>query len=167
MAEPDLSLFDPAMIVVTTANGTEQDGCLVGFQAQASIEPLQLCVWISTANRTCAVAREATHLGVHLLGTDQHDLAAHFGEKTGDDVDKLAGLDVTTGPGGVPLLDEVANRLVLRIAEVFDVGGDHLAFVGPIEVHHGFGPDRTSFQPLRLSDVSDLDPGHPADDPPR
>ena len=41
MAEPDLSLFDPAMIVVTTANGTEQDGCLVGFQAQASIEPLQ------------------------------------------------------------------------------------------------------------------------------
>lgn len=167
MAEPDLTLFDPAMIVVTTANETERDGCLVGFHAQSSIDPLRMCVWLSKANRTTLIARGATHLGVHLLRSDQHDLAAHFGEKTGDEVDKLEGIAFTTGPGGVPLLDDVADRLVVRIDEVLDVGGDHLAFFGPVEDHDGFDATAATFRPLRLAAVDDLDPGHEADDPPR
>ena len=171
METPDLSRFDPAMVIVTTAAGGEHDGCLVGFHSQASIDPLHLCVWLSRANRTFALARDATHLGVHRLqDTPAHrTLAAHFGEQTGDDVDKLAGLATTDGPGGVPLLDDVADRVVVRIEHVTDAGGDHVAFVGPVAAHHGFDAeaDPDPAPPLRLAAVDDLDPGHEADDPPR
>ena len=159
--QPDLGLLDPAMIVVTAASGGERDGCLVGFHAQASIEPLQHCVWLSTANHSFDLARHASHLGVHLLTGGDHDLAARFGGQRGDEVDKFAGLDVTDGPGSVPLLTACEHRFVLQVRDTFDVGGDHVAFVGPIAEHHGLAGD---LDPLRLHAVTDIEAGHPADD---
>jgi flavin reductase (DIM6/NTAB) family NADH-FMN oxidoreductase RutF len=159
--QPDLALLDPTMIVVTASDGRERDGCLVGFHAQASIEPLQHCVWLSKANHTFELARGASHLGVHLLTGADHDLAERFGGQRGDEVDKFAGLDVTEGPGSTPLLTACPNRFVLRVHDTFDVGGDHVAFVGTIAEHHGL---TGTLDPLRLHAATDIEPGHAADD---
>jgi flavin reductase (DIM6/NTAB) family NADH-FMN oxidoreductase RutF len=160
-----MASLDPPMVVVTTAVAGEQAGCLVGFHAQSAIDPRRYCVWLSKANHTYRVALRSTHLAVHFLTEDDFAVAEHFGTLTGDDVDKFAGLDVRPGPDGVPLLESCPNRLTLRRTVLMDEGGDHLCLAAECLRSETSG----SFEPLRLSRVTQLVPGHENDeraDPP-
>ncbi|HEV7761397.1 MAG TPA: flavin reductase family protein [Acidimicrobiales bacterium] len=157
-----MSSLDPAMAVVTTAEGDERAGCLVGFHGQTSIDPPRYGVWLSKANHTYRVALRATHLAVHLLADGDHELAAHFGTESGDDVDKFADRAHEPGPGGVPLLAACPHRLVLRRTVLVDEGGDHVCVTGEVVDATAPGP----FHPLRLSQVDDLTPGHDAEERP-
>lgn len=154
---------EPAMVVVTTAEGDERAGCLVGFHSQSSIDPPRYAVWLSKANHTYRVALRATHLAVHFLAEEQRDLAEHFGTLTGDDTDKFTGLATEPGPGGVPLLADVPARLVVRRLALLDEGGDHVCLTTePVRVD-GSAPS----MPLRLAACTDLDPGHGNTERPR
>lgn len=157
-----VAALDPAMAVVTAAEGGERAGCLVGFHGQTSIDPPRYGVWLSKANHTYRVALRTTHLAVHLLTEADRELAAWFGSQTGDDVDKFADLAVEEGPGGVPLLAAGPHRLVLRRSVLLDDGGDHVCVTGdPVEA-----ATSDAFRPLRLSQVHDLAPGHAAEERP-
>ena len=83
-------------------------------------------MWLSRANHTYRVALLATHLAVHFLTADDHDVAAAFGGETGDEIDKFAGVAWTPGPAGVPLLDRCPHRMVVRRVTLVDDGGDHV-----------------------------------------
>jgi flavin reductase (DIM6/NTAB) family NADH-FMN oxidoreductase RutF len=151
---------DPAMVVVTVAAaGGEVDGCLVGFHSQCSIDPPRYAVWLSRANRTFELAEEATHLAVHVLGVEDRDLAALFGGESGDEVDKLAAVTWVPGPGGTPMLTRVPRCFAGRIVASVDVDADHHCIVlEPVEASAGDGAV------LRLEDVTDVEPGHAADE---
>lgn len=149
---------DPAMVVVTTAAGGERSGCLVGFHAQVSIDPRRYGVLISKANHTHGVIGRADHAAVHFLDASDRDLAERFGGHTGDREDKFEGLELEEGPGGVPLLAASRHRFAARRVAVIDPGGDHaLVVLDPEEVR-----SEGSFEPMRLTDVEDITPGHPA-----
>ena len=151
-----LSNADPAMIVVTASADGERAGCLVGFHAQSSITPARYCVWLSKANHTYRVGLRSTHFGVHFLAAGDRPVAETFGALTGDETDKFAGRSVLSGPGGVPLLTELPNRLVGRRLCVLDDGGDHVCVnLEPVAASPG-----AAFTPLRLSQVLDIEPGH-------
>jgi flavin reductase (DIM6/NTAB) family NADH-FMN oxidoreductase RutF len=160
--------LDPAMVVVTVAGdgpGGEVDGCLVGFHSQSSIDPRRYLVWLSVENRTYRLAAElgTTHLAVHLLSASDHDLAEHFGGRTGDDpeVDKLAELPWTAGPGGAPLIDALPERMVGRILErLHPPGNDHVGFL--LEPVQASVTATAAEPPLRLGRTVDIEPGHPA-----
>jgi flavin reductase (DIM6/NTAB) family NADH-FMN oxidoreductase RutF len=151
--------LDAAMVVVTAADGDEADGCLVGFHAQASIHPRRYVVWLSRANRTYRIAQRSTHLAVHALGAGDMALAELFGGTSADEADKLATVEWTPGPGGVPLLTALPLRIVGRVLTELDLPeGDHVGFVlEPVD-----GDVARPGTPLRLADVANLDPGHPA-----
>jgi flavin reductase (DIM6/NTAB) family NADH-FMN oxidoreductase RutF len=126
---PFLERVDYAYFVVTAR--TEEGalgGCLAGFVTQCSIDPPNFLVCISKVNHTYAIAEGSTAMGLHLLGTDQGDLARRFGEETGDLVDKFAGLDWVPGRHGAPLLAESAVSLEGVVLGHFSVG-DHEAFL--------------------------------------
>jgi flavin reductase (DIM6/NTAB) family NADH-FMN oxidoreductase RutF len=147
---------DADLIVVTTAEAGEQAGCLVGFHAQSSMDPQRYCVWLSKANHTYRVAQRSTHLAIHFLTARDLALAERFGTLTGDRADKFAGLNVSPGPGGVPVLRACPNWLTVERTTLLDEGGDHVCVVTqPLTAHYG-GP----FQPLRVSSVGHLVPGH-------
>lgn len=160
-----MSSLDTPLIVVTAvadADGPdgEQAGCVVGFHSQSSIGPGRFSVWLSKANHTYRVALRSSHLGLHFLTRDDLQLAEHFGTLTGDDVDKLAGMRTETGPGGVPMLLDCPNRIVVRRTSLLDEGGDHVCIATePVEATTG-GP----FTALRLSDAEHLTPGHGAEE---
>ena len=151
--------LDYPMFVVTTAGGRDRAGCLVGFTTQASIDPPRMLVCLSVANRTYRVAREAELLAVHGLDPVQQELAELFGGATGDDVDKFARCRWTSGPHGVPLLDDCPRRFVGRIVDTHELG-DHVGFLlDPLRVDaYDGGPA------LGYEQVEDLDPGHAAGD---
>jgi flavin reductase (DIM6/NTAB) family NADH-FMN oxidoreductase RutF len=157
-----LSPLDPAMVVVTTVAGDERAGCLVGFHAQCSIDPERYVVWLSKANHTSRVGLRASVFGVHLLDRSQRHLAELFGTTSGDDLDKFSRCAWSAGPDGVPLLDDCPHRFAGRRIALLDEGSDHVCLVvEPVEVSTGGALD-----PLRLSDVQDLDPGHGAEERP-
>lgn len=153
---------DGAMVVVTTGDGRERAGCVVGFHGQCGIEPRQHAIWLSKANHTYRVALHASHLAVHFLTPADEDVARVFGEESGDEVDKFERVAWTLGPSDVPLVDALPSRFVGRRVALLDVGGDHACFV--IEVEDAVGAD--AFRPLRLQGLADLTPGHPAEERP-
>jgi flavin reductase (DIM6/NTAB) family NADH-FMN oxidoreductase RutF len=155
-----MASLDTPMVVVTTAVAGERAGCLVGFHAQSSIDPPRCGVWLSKANHTYRVALRSTHLAVHFLTADDLAVAEHFGTLTGDEVDKFADVAFADGPGGVPLLEACPHRVVLRRTALLDEGGDHVCVAGESIEAHTTG----SFQPLRLSAVDHLVPGHDNDE---
>jgi flavin reductase (DIM6/NTAB) family NADH-FMN oxidoreductase RutF len=154
--------LDAPMVIVTAGVREERAGCLVGFHAQVSIDPMRYAVWLSKANHTYRVALLARHVAVHFLDRDDHDLAELFGTRSGDDVDKFAECEWEPSDEGPPLLSRCPNRMLLRRTGLLDEGGDHVCFIGePVEVR-----SVGRFAPLRLSDVADLVAGHTVDERP-
>ena len=102
------------------------------------------------------MALRATHLGIHFLTSDDVPLAERFGNPTGDKIDKFAGLRVSPGAGGLPVLEDVPHWVILRRIALLDEGGDHVCVTGEPVAAQSSGP----FEPLRLSRVGHLVPGH-------
>jgi flavin reductase (DIM6/NTAB) family NADH-FMN oxidoreductase RutF len=147
--------LDYPMFVVTAGDGDTRAGCLLAFATQASINPPRFLVCISRKNRTFRVAKDAEHLGVHLLPSDRDDLARLFGGATGDEVDKFERTPWHEGPHGVPILDGCTNWFVARVREQVDTG-DHVAFVlEPVAVEQGTPADQFDFHRAKR-----IEPGH-------
>ena len=147
--------LDYPMLVVTAEAGGERAGCLVGFATQCSIDPPRFLLCLSPANHTFRVARRSGTLVAHVLGPEHRELAALFGEQTGDAVDKFTHCRWRPGPGG-PVLEACRQWFAGRVLDRFEVG-DHVAFlVEPVAAAAGRIGGQLSFQ-----DVRRLRPGHP------
>ncbi|WOX20401.1 flavin reductase family protein [Streptomyces solicathayae] len=159
---PDLAEFadasDGTMYVVTAASGGTRAGCLVEYASPCSIDPPYFVAWLSTANRTYGVARDARYLTVHVLGREQRDLAELFGGQTGDAVDKFAEIAWRAGREGSPVLSDVRSWFTGRIERVLP-GGDHVGFV-LLPVEHADPGAEPPPAPLRHRHVQGLEAGH-------
>jgi flavin reductase (DIM6/NTAB) family NADH-FMN oxidoreductase RutF len=154
---------DPSMVIVTTATRAARSGCLVGFHSQCSIDPPRYAVWLSKANHTYEVARDAESFAVHWVPPARRDLAELFGGASGDDVDKLALCEWSPGLDGVPLLDGCPDRFTGRRVAWLDVDADHGCLVlEPVDAQLG-----TNGTHLVLGDVTAIEPGHEPGEPSR
>jgi flavin reductase (DIM6/NTAB) family NADH-FMN oxidoreductase RutF len=148
--------LDYPLFVVTAGDGEEISGCLAGFVTQSSMRPVQFLVCISKINHTYGTAARSRGLALHLLGSDQHDVASLFGERTGDIVDKFSRVEWSPGLTGAPILSDCAAWVEGRTIDRMS-GGDHEAFL--ITVDQG-GSGRQVGQ-FMLHNASEFDPGHP------
>lgn len=146
-----------SMFVVTARRGEERTGCLVGFTTQVSIGPPRFLVCLSMKNHTYGLAQSATHLAVHVVPADRHELAELFGSETGDDTDKFARCAWTDGPEGLPILTACPSWFVGAVRQHVPFG-DHVGFVlEPVAVGAAqAGPQLVSTHAL------DIDAGHDA-----
>ncbi len=147
--------LDYPMVIVTTTDGSEAAGCLVGFTAQCSIDPPLLMVWMSKRNHTTRVARGASGLLVHFPSHDDRELAVLFGSQTGDEVDKFARCRWEPGPDALPLLTDCTRWVAGHIVERLDAG-DHVGhLLSLFDGAAGHWAGQLGFQ-----SVKDLQPGH-------
>jgi flavin reductase (DIM6/NTAB) family NADH-FMN oxidoreductase RutF len=147
---------DNPIYVICARHGEERAGCVAGYVTQCSLDPARFLICISKANHTYEVAKSSEGLSLHLLGSEQHDLAVLFGHLTGDMSDKFSKCEWTTGTTGVPLLQRCAAWMEGTVLATHDVG-DHVAFlVAPI--NGGFGPEEGQ---LTAMQTSDIEAGHP------
>ncbi|MFF5184386.1 flavin reductase family protein [Streptomyces sp. NPDC000345] len=127
LASPDLlrSVFrrHAAGVAVITASGESGP---VGFTATSltsvSAEPPLLSFGIGTGASSWPAISGAEHVGVHLLGEHQEDLAATFARSGADRFG--APTAWRPGPEGVPVLDDVLAWLVCRVVARVPAG-DH------------------------------------------
>jgi flavin reductase (DIM6/NTAB) family NADH-FMN oxidoreductase RutF len=156
--DPITDSLDPQMYIVTMAVAEERSGCLVGFGSQCSIDPSRFIVWMSELNHTYALAKTCEFAAVHLPRVDSVATARHFGSETGDEVDKFADVEWHPGPNGSPVIAGLTwfeGRVLDRVD-----GGDHLGLL--LAPEHS-GVVSRDVPVLRLRDVGDVEPGHPAD----
>lgn len=127
LASPDLlrSVFrqHAAGVAVITAQGASGP---VGFTATSlvsvSADPPMLSFGIGTGASSWPAVSEAEHVGVHILGEHQLDLATTFARSGADRFG--AGTRWFEGPEGVPVLDGTLAWLVCRVAARVPAG-DH------------------------------------------
>ncbi|MFJ6666643.1 MULTISPECIES: flavin reductase family protein [unclassified Streptomyces] len=127
VASPDLlrSTFrrHAAGVAVITARGAAGPA---GFTATSltsvSAEPPMISFGVGTGASSWPAIAEADHIGVHILGEHQGDLAATFARSGADRFG--APTAWRDGPEGVPVLDDVLAWLVCRIVARVPAG-DH------------------------------------------
>ncbi|MEU7011046.1 flavin reductase family protein [Streptomyces sp. NPDC046332] len=154
-------LLDYPMYVVTAAAPDgERAGCLVGFASPCSIHPPRFMAWLSRENHTYRVACRSAYLAVHVLSHEHRETARLFGEETGDRVDKFTRASFSPSEyAGVPVLDDCVAWFVGRVEARLE-GGDHVGFLlAPVSESP---PGDPGAGVIRLSDVVDFSPGHPA-----
>ncbi|MFD8999446.1 flavin reductase family protein [Streptomyces sp. NPDC059582] len=144
IASPDLlrSVFrrHAAGVAVITARG---DAGPVGFTATSltsvSAEPPLLSFGINTGASSWPAISAAAHVGVHILGEHQQELAATFARSGAD----RFGPPTTwrDGPEGIPVLDDVSAWLVCRVVTRVPAG-DHRIVLGEVVLGDSTGPGR-------------------------
>jgi len=144
-------------VVTTAASPQEMSGCLVGFATQCSMVPPRYLVCISKVNHTYAVVERADSIVLHLLGSEQTEVASIFGELTGDAQDKFERCQWHPGITGAPVLAECAAWLEGRILERFGTG-DHQALV--VRPLRGGGGGCAGVMTNQTAPT--FQPGHPA-----
>ncbi|MEV0601842.1 flavin reductase family protein [Streptomyces sp. NPDC050315] len=145
LASPELlrSVFrrHAAGVAVITAQGPHAGP--VGFTATSltsvAAEPPLISFGVGTGSSSWPVLAEAEYVGVHILGEDQHELAATFARSGADRF--AAPTSWHTGPQGVPVLDGVLAWLVGRVVARVPAG-DHRIVLAEAVVGDPTGPGR-------------------------
>ncbi|MEV4945651.1 flavin reductase family protein [Streptomyces sp. NPDC053755] len=125
-ASPDLlrSVFrrHAAGVAVITARGERPVGFTATSLNSVAAEPPLISFGVGTASSSWPVLAEAEHIGVHILGEHQRELAETFARSGAD----RFGGDTrwSPGPEGVPVLDGVLAWLVCRVVAKVPAG-DH------------------------------------------
>ena len=144
LASPDLlrSVFrrHAAGVAVITARGGAGP---VGFTATSltsvSAEPPMLSFGISTGASSWPAISGTDHVGVHILGEHQQELATTFARSGADRFGASTGW--REGPEGVPVLDDVPAWLVCRVVARVPAG-DHRIVLAEVVLGDPAGPGR-------------------------
>ncbi|MEV6792917.1 flavin reductase family protein [Streptomyces sp. NPDC051320] len=126
LATPELlrSVFrqHAAGVAVITAAGERPVGFTATSLNSVAAEPPLISFGVGTGSSSWPVIAEAEHVGVHILGEHQQELAATFARSGADRFAAPTGW--RSGPEGVPLLDGVLAWLVCRVSARIPAG-DH------------------------------------------
>ncbi len=158
-----LGEFVTGVTVITTVG---PDGTLYGLTANSfssvSLDP-PLILWSLRLNATnFPIYSTAETFAVNILAEDQVDISNRFA-KSGPD--RFAGVSISRGGGGVPLIDGAVAQLECR-REASYPGGDHVVFIGrvlrvrnsgrrPLALRSGSYMTVHSHAPLLPSDADD------------
>ncbi|MFF8563376.1 flavin reductase family protein [Streptomyces albidoflavus] len=129
----------PAGVAVITARGSRLAGFTATSLTSVSAEPPLVSFGVGTASSSWPVIAEAEHVGVHLLGEDQRELAVTFARSGADRF--APPTRWREGPEGVPLLESVPVWLVCRVVARVPAG-DHRVVVAEVVAGDPAGPGR-------------------------
>ncbi len=116
--------------VVTSVDAAgEPCGLTATSVCSVSLEPPLVLVAVDRTADTHGGLRASGVYAVHLLASDQADLAVRF---AGEGTAKFRDLDFRAGTTGAPLLEEVAGWLDCTVVREVPAG-DHTVFIGRVE----------------------------------
>ena len=118
-----------AGVAVITAAGPGPVGFTATSLNSVAAEPPLISFGVGTSSSSWPVLAEAEHVGVHILGEHQQELAATFARSGADRFGPST--DWRSGPEGVPLLAGVVAWLVCRVVARVPAG-DHRIVIAEV-----------------------------------
>lgn len=119
-----------AGVAVITAQGARPVGFTATSLTSVAVEPPLLSFGIAAGSSSWPTVADATHIGVHLLGERQQELAATFARSGADRFGPTTSW--RTGPEGVPLLDGVTAWMVCEIVARIPAGDHRIVLARPV-----------------------------------
>jgi flavin reductase (DIM6/NTAB) family NADH-FMN oxidoreductase RutF len=134
-----------AGVAVITARGEGPTGFTATSLTSVALEPALISFGVRNSSRSWRVIEGAAHIGAHILGDHQRELAAAFARPGSERFAGPAGW--RDGPEGVPLLDGVLAWMVGRVVARVPAGDHHLVIAEVVDgdsggagrplLHHG------------------------------
>jgi flavin reductase (DIM6/NTAB) family NADH-FMN oxidoreductase RutF/DNA-binding GntR family transcriptional regulator len=123
--------FASGVTVITAMHDGERRGTTASAVSSLSLEPPMVLICLNKASATARAVAAARRFAVNILGEDQAEEAMRFAKRA-DAGDKFAGIAVTAGDRGEPLLTNALATLECHVAEEV-TGGTHLVFLAEVE----------------------------------
>lgn len=118
-----------AGVAVVTAQGERPVGFTATSLNSVAAEPPLVSFGVGVSSSSWPVLAEAEHVGVHILGDHQEELAATFARSGAERF--APPTSWRTGPRGVPVLDGVLAWLVCRVVARVPAG-DHRLVIAQV-----------------------------------
>src|SRR5262245_5570485 len=127
------TLLDPPLWVLTAQAAERHGGMIATFVTNASIVPdmARVIVGVARQHHTWGLIEASGGFALHLLGEGNRAWVAHFGLRSGRDVNKLEGWSTRAASTGSPLLDGVAGWLDCRVEARMQTG-DRTVYLGEV-----------------------------------
>ncbi len=122
--------FATGVTVLTTVHDGRFHGMTANSVTSVSLDPLLILVCLMREARTCLAIQQAERFAVNILGEHQEELSRRFARPGQDHFD---GLDLVTGPHGLPLLPDCLAYLACQVTEIVQAGDHDVVFA---EVDH-------------------------------
>lgn len=122
--------YPTGVTVVTSLLGGKPAGGTMNSFTSVSLSPPLVGVFIVRESRTAQAVLETGRFIVNILKEGQDNYAVNFANDKSDD--KFAGVAITEGEGGVPVLRDALGYLDCSLYEHHDIA-DHVLFVGRVE----------------------------------
>jgi len=124
-----LGSFATGVTIVTTSGVDRSDvGLTANSFSSVSLNPPMVLWSLAKTSSSIEAFRHARYFAVHILAADQDALSGQFSSKG---VDKFAGVDISRGHDGIPMLRDCNARFECRTTFQYE-GGDHVIFVGEV-----------------------------------
>lgn len=128
-----------AGVAVITAAGDRPVGFTATSLTSVAAEPPLVSFGVGTSSSSWPVLSGAEHVGVHILGEHQRELAATFARSGADRFGPST--DWSSGPEGIPLLAGVSAWLVCRVVSRVPAGDHRIVIAEAVAGSHS-GPGR-------------------------
>ncbi len=132
------NLFDPSALyqigyglyVLTTRDGSRDNGCIVNTVMQVTSTPVVVAVAVNKQNYTCGIIRKTGEFNINSLTEDTpFEVFRHFGYQSGRDTDKFAGCTPDRSKNGLIVLPKhTRGFLSLSVQSETDLG-THVMFL--------------------------------------
>lgn len=123
--------FASGVTVITAAEGGRRYGMTASAVTSLSLEPPMLLVCLNHRTRTQRAVSRTGLFAVNILGEEHGLVAERFALPSDGDGDKFAGLSVSSGRLGAPLLPGALARLECRVTRSV-TGGSHRVFLAEV-----------------------------------
>jgi flavin reductase (DIM6/NTAB) family NADH-FMN oxidoreductase RutF len=117
-------LVDPALWLVTAANGGARGGLIATFVQNASLVPEapRVLVGIAKQHFTWGLIDGSEAFGLHLVDRDRIEWVRRFGMRSGREGNKFEGLEPVEGESGVPIFTGAALWAECAVEATLDTG---------------------------------------------
>ncbi len=122
--------YPTGVTVITTSVDGQPYGLAVNAFSSVSLEPPTLLFCVNESSKTHEHLIRTTHVGINILGCDQHDVAGVFAKSGGD---KFSQIEWEPGIEDVPLITGAAARFQARITETTKMGTHTVFFCTVVE----------------------------------
>ncbi|MGB4780586.1 flavin reductase family protein [Candidatus Methylomirabilis sp.] len=128
-----LGKLDYEIFVLTAAHQDRSSGQIVCWVVPATIVPRvpRLLVGVGRTTFTRELIEVSRRFALNLLGKDQWPLVAHFGFRSGRDMNKFATVPFERGVTGSPILPGTVGYLECEVRTVLDAGA-HLFYLADV-----------------------------------
>lgn len=117
--------YPTGVTVITTSVEGQPYGLAVNAFSSVSLDPPTVLFCVNESSKTHEHLMRATHVGINILGHEQHDVAAVFATSGGD---KFSQITWTPGIAGVPVIAGVAAHFETEVTQTTKVG-THTVFI--------------------------------------